>query len=329
MTQNNTLSSDEKKQAYSELLQDQKLLCFQSLFQTFKIDFRKFEFDNFSRPDFQAHSILFGLVNSEKGIDLKKNAIYNVLDEIKGKDDWNTNSEKVQKADIIILNIASQLFDRKFSDRQLDSRSQKDIRDTIAWSHDCYLKSFFLVFYYAYINADLETCKKVSNLFDNNFIKYSEISYNINLLSNQFISSLTNSSYKRIMNTIIDNDCIYPRLDGTFYENAGKICEIDSNFFSKYSDFVPFFSDNAQDIIDVFGLDGITHMSKEEAQSVLDKSKSELEKIKPFFGFNMNSSKINRVLCYPGIIQFGYQKIKLVQRTLFHPEEFYKVFTKK
>lgn len=329
MTQNNTLSSDEKKQAYSELLQDQKLLCFQSLFQTFKIDFRKFEFDNFSRPDFQAHSILFGLVNSEKGIDLKKNAIYNVLDEIKGKDDWNTNSEKVQKADIIILNIASQLFDRKFSDRQLDSKNQKDIRDTIAWSHDCYLKSFFLVFYSAYINASLETCKKVANLFDSNFIKYGEISYNIKLLSNHFISSLPDSSYQRIMDTIIDSDYIYPPLNDLFYENAGNVCEIDPNFFSKYSDFVPFFSDNVQDIIDVFGLEGITNMSPNEAQSVLNKSRVELEKIKPFFGFNMNYSKINRVLCYPSILQFGYQKIKLVQRTLFHPEESYKVFTKK
>lgn len=329
MTQNNILSSDEKKQAYSELIQDQKLICFQSLFKTFKIDFRKFEFDNFSRPDFQAHSILFGLVNSDKEMDLKKNAIYNILDEIKGKDDSNTNLEKVQKADIIILNTASQLFDRKFSDRKLDSKNQRDIRDTIVWSHDHYLKEFFLVFYYVYLNAELETCKKVANLFDNNFIKYGELSYNVRLLSNQFISSLSDSSYKRIMSTIIDDDYIYPQLDDAFYENAGNICKIDPNYFSKYSDFIPFFSDNAKDVIDVFGLDGIIRMSPNEAHSVLNKSRSELEKMKPFFGFNMDSSKINRILCYPSIIQFGYQKIKLVQRKFFHQEDSYKVFMKK
>lgn len=329
MTQNNIISSIDGNQEIKDLLQNPKLNCFQSLFQTFKIDFSKFEVDGFSRPDFQAHSILFGLANSNKEMDLKKNAIYNFLDEIKGKGDSDINSEQVRQADLIILNTASQLFDRTFSGRQLDSKNQKDIRDTIVWSHNHYSRVFLLVFYYAYVNADLKNCKKITNLFDNNFIKYEEISYNIGLLSNHFIGSLTDFSYQRIMDTIIDSDYIYPQLDDTFYENAGKICEIDSNFFSKYSDFVPFFSDNAQDIIDVFGLDGIINMSPEEAQCVLDKSKSELEKIKPFFGFNMDSSKINKILCYPSIIQFGYQKIKLIKNQLHNQNDSYKVFTKK
>ena len=44
--------------------------------------------------------------------------------------------------------------------------------------------------------------------------------------------------------------------------------------------------------------------------------KEQLEKIKSFYKVEVEPSKIDRLLCYPTVIQIGYQKIKLIKNQL-------------
>ena len=332
MTENIIQFQKKGENKKNTLLQDQKLLCFEDLFKSFRIgiDITKMNLKDYSRPDFQAHSIIFGMLMAQRGmeIDLKTNAIYNFLDRIKLKCDFDVNSKNLYRADLIILNIASQKFDCRFSGRELDSTNQQNIRDTIVWSSDSSLIDQLAVFYHAYLNADLETCQMLSHLFTDNPVKFYEFVANVPLLSSSFISSLPKETYRQILNTIVNSDAIYPTLEDEFYQNAKDICKIKPDFFSDFDSFTPFFFRQIQDALTVFSLEELTNMSGSELCYISGKSKLQLEQIKPFLELNVEPLKIDKILCYPTVIQLGYQKVRFIKNQISNQYNSNKVLTK-
>lgn len=320
MSENMIPFQKKNKKKKSLLLEDSKLACFGELFKSagFGIDLNKFDFNGYTRPDFQAHSIIFGLVASMRGIEinLRTNAIYNFLDTIKEKCDFDPNSKNLYRADLIILNIASQLFDRRFANRKLDSTNQKDIRDTIAWSNDSSRTNQLAVFYHAYVNADLEICQMIEPLFDDNYIKYYELTYNVELFSSSFIQGLSKETYHHILNAVINTDGIFAELKDEFYQNAKALCEINPNFFSSFDYFRPFFYPQIKDALAVFSLEEFANMSESELSYIAGEPKQRLEKMKPFLDLNVEPFKIDKVLCYPAVIQMGYQTFTLIKNQI-------------
>lgn len=320
MKKNINSSQKSKEEEKNVLPQDEKIACFNNFLKHYHIDINEFNFENYSRPDFQARSVIFGITRRNDGLDLKQNAIYNFLDEVKKKTNTDTSSDELSHADLIILNIASQLFDRKFKKRKIDCHNIQDIRDTIVWSQDSFLTDQFLIFYSAYLNADIKTCQKLENLFEEDMIKYGNLGANlvgnIKLLSAEFIGSLPENTYHQILDTIMKSKYIFPPLEDEFYQKAGDICTMKDDFFSKEESFHPFLSPEIKDILSIFSLEELTNMSESELHYISGKSKEQLEKIKSFYKVEVEPSKIDRLLCYPTVIQIGYQKIKLIKNQI-------------
>lgn len=334
MSENTIPFQKKNKKKKSLLLEDSKLACFSELFESFAfgIDLNKFDFSGYTRPDLQIRSVVFGMVHTQLGrgkIDLRTNAIYNFLDTIKEKCDFDPNSKNLYRADLIILNIASQLFDRRFANRKLDPTNQKDIRDTIAWSNDPSRTNQLAVFYHAYVNADLETCQMIEPLFDDNYIKYYELTYNVELFSSSFIQGLSKETYHHILNAVINTDGIFAELKDEFYQNAKALCEINPNFFSSFGYFRPFFYPQIKDALAVFSLEEFASMSESELSYIAGEPKQRLEKMKPFLDLNVEPSKIDKVLCYPAIIQMGYRHFTLIKNQISNPYNPNKVLMKK
>lgn len=256
----NVILFQKKDKKPSSLLEDQKLACFSELFKSanLRIDLKKIDFNSYTRPDFQARSVVFGIVHTQFGnveIDLKTNAIYNFLDAIKDKCDFDSNAKNLYRADLIILNIASQLFDRTFAGRKLDCHNPQDVRDTIAWSNDSVRTNRLAVFYHAYVNADLKTCQMLKPLFIDNYTKYFELADNVQLFSSSFIQQLTEETYHHILGTVIRTAYIFAKLKDEFYQNAKDLCEINPNFFSSFYYFEPFFYFEIKDTLTVLSLE--------------------------------------------------------------------------
>ncbi len=314
MSENMIPFQKKSKKKKSLLLEDSKLACFSELFESFAfgIDLGKFDFSGYNRPDFQIRSVIVGMMHTKLGhgeIDLKTNAIYNFLDAIKEKCDFDVNSKNLYRADLIILNTASQLFDQKFGNRELDFNNPQDVRDTIVWSHDDTRIRRFAVFYHAYVNADLETCRMISgNLYD--------LAGNIQLFSSSFIQELSKETYHHLLNTIMNSDYIFPELKDEFYQNAKDLLEINPNFFSSFDYFRPFFYPQIKDTFTVFSLEEFASMSESELSYIAGESKQRLEKMKPFLDLNVEPSKIDKVLCYPAVIQMGYQTFTLIKNQI-------------
>lgn len=153
-----------KLQKQNHSFQDEKLFCFYNVFEDMGIDFKKIQFQNYTRPDYQIRSIIFALT-TDKEIDLKQNFIFNFLDNIKFYYKLYCNEElnptRSLRADYIFLNIAAKLFDCYLATRNLDSKNKQNTIDSIQWinRNDFIFKRLFIV-YCTYLNTDLETCKK-------------------------------------------------------------------------------------------------------------------------------------------------------------------------
>lgn len=310
-----------KPQTQKTVFQDAKLFSFYDVFKEyFGIDLKNIRFQNYNRPSYQKRSIIGALTSTEE-IDLKQNFIFNFLDQMKYYYNLYCNEELNQtrslRADYIFLNIASELFNQKFSNRNLDNRNKQDIADTIRWlsQNDYTLKQLFII-YCAYINTDLKICNKLANLAINDPIKFWEFTYNSKLLSKKFIDTLPKEVYDQIIDTITTDSVLYPELKNEFYQYAKEICEIDPNFFSKFSSFAPFCLDNSQAIIDVFGIDGMVKMSEEELEYISNHQKNKLIEIKQLMDLGVSTVQIKKVLYYPHIIKLGYQKAVLIKNLI-------------
>lgn len=323
MNQENIINfSSYKSQKQNHPFQDEKLFCFYDVFKDMGIDLKEIQFQSYTRPDYQIRSIIFALTSDEE-IDLKQNFIFNFLDNIKFYYKLYCNEElnltRSLRADYIFSNIAAKLFDCEFSNRSLDNKKQKDIIDSIRWlnQNNFIFKKIFII-YCAYLNTDLKTCKKIANLAIDDPIKFDEFGYNTKLLSKSFIDSLSKEEYHQIINIIISNSYIYPKLEDTFYQYAKTIFEINPNFFSSGSSFNLFFKENSQTIIDVFGIDRITKMSEEELNYISNKDnqKDKLIEIKQLIDLGISIPKIDKILCYPEIIRLGYHKVVLIRKLI-------------
>lgn len=302
------------------ILQDKKLLSFYYFLKnTLNIDLNTLHFQGYTRPLKQAHSIIFALMDKEE-IDLKENAIFNFLDDIKSYCNNDLNPKTVYKADYILLNIIGELFDREYSKEELDNKDSKIIRNAILWStNNEGIKEKLATFYYAYANTDLTICEKIASIREegNNACN---IIYNIGLLSYSFVSSLPKELYSKIISIIIKDPRTYSNLNEEFYHYAKEICEINPDFFVKEAAFIPFFLENTQDIIDVFGLNKFANMADEELIYISKYQKEDLIKIKQLIDLNVPICKISRLLCYPDIVRLGYQKVVLI-KNLFSNKE--------
>lgn len=299
---------------------DKKLLCFYKLFKTMGINLNQLKFKNYSRPSIQYHSVVGTIANIEefKKIDLKLNAIYNLLDCIKSKCDKLVDQKSILKLNYIILNIASQLFDNQFSKMKLDSTNVTDVIATIKWSKNNFYFNKLSIFYCIYANFDLKMCESLSNLHIESTIKSDELFYNIKLLSKDFINGLKEEDYLQIISQVMsENYYISQILDDNFYDYAKNFCDIDPNFFSKREAFYIFFSSNIIKIIDVFGIEKICKLSNKELLYISRyNSIKSLEEIKTLMNLDIPISKINIILNYPVLIKYIYEKIVTIKISL-------------
>ena len=321
--------SDYNPQKKHHPFQDNKLFCFYDLFKKRGIDLKKINFVNYTRPINQKHSII-GAIVSKEPIDLKQNFIFNFLDNIKYYYESKCNEPldltRCLRADYIFLNIASELFEHKFSNRNLDSSNRQDIIDTLKYLNiDDYNFKTLAVIYCAYLNGDIKTCKMINDLYLNEPIKFSEFQHNIRLLSKNFIDSLPIEGYHYILNIITTDSYCHPEFKDTFYQYAKEIWKMNPDFFKlfDYGSFLLFFLKNSQTIIDLFGIDRIVKMNIEELNLISNDnySKEELIEIKQFMDLKVPTPKIEKLICYPTIIRLGYQKITFIKNKLCDKEK--------
>lgn len=304
------------------ILQDKKLLSFYYFLkndQSINIDLNKLHLQGYTRPSKQARSIIHALISDEE-IDLKTNAIFNFLDDIKAYCHNDLNPKNVYKADYIILNIIRQLFDRKYSEKELNNKNQNDIQSTILWvDNNESLKKKLTLFYYAYVNTDLTICEKIASINEEGNNPYN-VMENMRLLSYSFVNSLSKESYFKIINTAIKDSSIYPHLNEEFYYYAKEICEKKPDFFSNQYAFRPFFLKNTKDIIHIFETNQLVNMSDDELSYISRYEKEDLIKIKQLMDLKIPISKIDKLLCYPDIIRLGYQKVVIIKNTFSSKE---------
>ncbi len=114
-----------------EVIENNKLSCFQSFFLKLNINIEKLNIEKHSIPFKRWRTIVSYFYSKEKEVDLKLNAIYNVLEAVLEKCESLIEFQEQDKIKEIILSIASSLYDQKFTRIKEQEKNENFIIETI------------------------------------------------------------------------------------------------------------------------------------------------------------------------------------------------------
>lgn len=315
----------------NEFLKEKKLFCFKSFFLRFDINIEKIEFQKQPYPLNRWRTIVDYINSKENEVDLKQNAIYNLLEQVLEKSEPLISLQEDEVKNII-LNIAGALYNNRFKNIAND---ESFIIETIKWSNNSNIVKELSLFTCLYLNASSKVCELVSEAVLKDKNKIEQFFVNSRVLSKEFITSLTDYEHEQIIISLINMKRTLPLLNEDFYKYIRSFCDYDFIFFLLLFNYTPLFLAPVEPILEIFNLEKLKTMSLEEIKFIchfrtravllkikilmdlnvpLDEIEKVLEKPSVFelITLGLPISKIDKVIHYPDLVNFIYQKISLI-----------------
>ncbi len=334
-----------------EVISNSKLSCFQSFFQKLNISVKELNIKKYPIPLKRWKTIVSYFYSKEKEVDLKLNAIYNVLEIVLEKCESLIEFQEQDKIKDIILSIASLLYEQKFISLKEQEKNESFIIETIKWSSNSSLIRKLTLFTCLYLNASSKVCTLISDIALCDSSKLSQFYVNNKLLSKSFIDEITKNEHEQIIESLLYNKRNIPLLNEDFYKYIRSFCEYDFNYFLVLFRYTPFFLESFENILKVFNLEQLKNMNLEQIRFLcyfrdlnclikikillnLDIPLKEIEKVLEhpsvfeLLTLGLPVSKIDKVIKYPDLINFIYQKIALLKNNKTPQYEEYKSLIK-